>query len=208
MSSPFKSVIRHVSYWWLIRRMPREQRLRDPMEIFDEVFRNHTAAEKNEVLDDEFTEYVQQNLRDARSSDEVDAFVRQLELSDIGSQQWRIQIKRARDRAFWMNHFVPKAVHASIGPMAELPRTPQAIGLLKAFRWFCNRDAREIVDLVLADLTRDVRQLASEGRSRGFIRAVVWRHVGGTLVSITWNAFNSLLKRIGTTLGLIRTISK
>jgi hypothetical protein len=88
------------------------------------------------------------------------------------------------------------------------PRPSKAIGFLKGFRAICDRDSRKIVDLVLADLTREVRQLTTDGRSRGFIRLVVFRHVGGTIASITWNALDALLKRVGTTLGLIKRISR
>jgi hypothetical protein len=157
------------------------------------------------------TDYIEQSIRreDAeRSAEAVSKAVRDAreimkQYPDISSASLR-EVMKTRARNLRAHGQLEMPIE--IDP--EESRERQAIGLLKAFRSFCGRDSKEIVDLVLADLTREIRKLAAERRSSKFISAVVWRHAGGTVLSITWNAVDALLKRIGTTLGLIKTISK
>jgi hypothetical protein len=72
---------------------------------------------------------------------------------------------------------------------------PRTLGLLRSFRWFCSRDSSEIVDLVFADVSRDIKVMATERRSRWFIRLAVWRHVFGTIASVSWNAALNILEK-------------
>jgi hypothetical protein len=55
--------------------------------------------------------------------------------------------------------------------------------VLQTFRWFCKPETREVIDLAIGDLNRDIKEMRAEGRRLRFIKVVVfWRSlttVGG-----------------------------
>lgn len=66
--------------------------------------------------------------------------------------------------------------------------------LLEAFRWFCSRKAKDDIDLIVADLRRDIRSMRREGRSNRFIRfALLWRVIFGAILPTIWAALRGLL---------------
>jgi hypothetical protein len=64
-------------------------------------------------------------------------------------------------------------------------RRPAPGRLLGAIRWVCSAESRETIDLIRADLARDAKEMAREGRSATFIRGqqviVVSRETVGLL---------------------------
>jgi hypothetical protein len=55
--------------------------------------------------------------------------------------------------------------------------------LLKAFRWFLPRTVREDLDIVIADLEEDMKEMKQQKRSRRFIFAVLSWHVLRTITA-------------------------
>jgi hypothetical protein len=82
--------------------------------------------------------------------------------------------------------------------------------LLMAFRWFCSPPNQVHVDLVTADLKKDVRSMAKEGRGKFFIHVVVlWRSISGAVVPIFWDGTRRAIAAvlpIGSLIGGIKSI--
>src|SRR5207249_2177846 len=91
--------------------------------------------------------------------------------------------------------FLIQRITAKASPAGNQPgRT--AVRILSAFKYFCGKENREIVEIVMADIRRDVRQLRNEKRGPLFIRTVVLCRIGGTVLPIIWDLLIRILKSI------------
>ena len=69
--------------------------------------------------------------------------------------------------------------------------------LLRAFAWFCSKENRAIIELTLADLRKDVRQMRKEGRGVFFVGLVIfWHSVCGTMIPIIWDGTCRILSAV------------
>ena len=94
--------------------------------------------------------------------------------------------------------------HGSMG------HQPRALIVLKCFRWFCDRENRQHVEIIMADLTADVTQMKKEGHGEYFIQLVLWwRVLIGTILPITKDgivrAWGSVAKLIGATVWIAKS---
>jgi len=71
------------------------------------------------------------------------------------------------------------------------------INVLKLFRWLFHGEARDVVDLAIADVQRDIRGMKKEKRSRWFINLVVFKHTVGTIVPILFDTGVRVFAKLG-----------
>lgn len=70
------------------------------------------------------------------------------------------------------------------------------LGILGAFSWFCGRASREIVQIAIADLSRDRKEMKKEGRSLWFIKTVIYWRTLTTILPIFWDGLVRVMKAI------------
>jgi hypothetical protein len=71
-----------------------------------------------------------------------------------------------------------KSATSQTRPLQESvsPSVRTILRLLGSFRWFCGRANREHIELAIADLRKDIREMEAEHRSQRFVSTVVaWR---------------------------------
>ncbi len=93
---------------------------------------------------------------------------------------------------------------------ANTSRRPiRVLKILRAFAWFCSKENRENIDLIIADLKKDTDAMRREKRREIFVQCVLLWHVANTVLPIMWDGFRRLLaailpvgKIIGTIKGL------
>jgi hypothetical protein len=86
-----------------------------------------------------------------------------------------------RFRDFWLDLIEPT------GPLL----------FLRAFAWFCSKENREMIELIVGDLKKDVRQMTKEKRCPPFIFAVLlWKVVACTMLPILWDGFCRFLSAV------------
>ncbi len=116
---------------------------------------------------------------------------------------------------FYCSHkpsqFVPLAVGSAVGGFAmgyvrSSPHgTSRLLGQLNGFwlrvlccfKWFCCLDTRDVVELAISDIKRDIRGMKEEKRSCWFIHLVVLRHTVGTIVPILFDSGVRVLAKLG-----------
>jgi hypothetical protein len=108
--------------------------------------------------------------------------------------------------AFFGSYVVAMAVVGFVVGIAVRGLRQSLLSALNGFRWFLGRENREIVELALGDLKKDVRELEAEGRGHAFINAVVlWRTLC-TAVSIVCDGLERVLRAAALIESLMRKL--
>jgi len=68
--------------------------------------------------------------------------------------------------------------------------------LLRGFAWFCGETRREEIELIIADLKRDVRQMKKERRSKAFMGKVLVWHGVWAVVAMLWDGLMRILAAV------------
>jgi hypothetical protein len=68
--------------------------------------------------------------------------------------------------------------------------------MLSGFRWFCSKETREVLELVIADLKRDAKEMKRENRSEAFISLVLGWKSQQSILSVLWAAILAMIERI------------
>ena len=68
---------------------------------------------------------------------------------------------------------------------------------LKCFKWFCRGETRDAVELAMAEIRRDIREMKKEKRYATFIWVVVFWHTVGTIAPIVFDGARRLVGSLG-----------
>jgi hypothetical protein len=92
--------------------------------------------------------------------------------------------------------------------MGNLGKQRGTLRLLRAFRWFCGPSGREIVELAIGDLLRDLTEMQHEGRGVLFIRLVLFWRTITTILPIVSDGLARAVASIALLDGLARAVAK
>lgn len=83
-------------------------------------------------------------------------------------------------------------------------RDDRVLHSLRTIRWFLGQESRWLVDLALADLKRDAREMRQAGHRESTIGAALrWRMIA-TVAPIFWDGVMRILKRTWPLVALVR----
>ena len=79
-------------------------------------------------------------------------------------------------------------------PRMSSPKLIDAGAVLFRFRWLCDATTRDLVDLALNDIKKDVREMESQGFGPGWIYVVRFWKTCRCIVPIIWDGFKRVLE--------------
>jgi hypothetical protein len=75
------------------------------------------------------------------------------------------------------------------------PRPESMFVIIATFRWFLGKEARTNIDLIVADLKRDLKSMRKENRSNLFVWSVLCFQICRSIGPVLWDDFKSLVSR-------------
>lgn len=85
---------------------------------------------------------------------------------------------------------------------------PRMLWILKSLYWFCGQENRENINLIINDLTKDIRSMGKEGRRLVYIQLVLSWRVFGTIFAIFYDGILGVLSKIVRVSGLVAKLRK
>jgi hypothetical protein len=89
---------------------------------------------------------------------------------------------------------------------AESPAGLLITKMLRSFRWMVGKSNRDIIDLTVADLQRDAREMLANGMPGWYISACLLLAAIRSVFPIFWHLVMAVLKNLAGAAGLVRGI--
>lgn len=92
--------------------------------------------------------------------------------------------------------FLLQVLHQKISEGRNRTKGSFSLKILDLFRWFCRDETRAVVELSMADIQRDIRQMKKKNYRSWVISAVVIYRTGGTILPILYDGTLRALERL------------